>query len=220
MGTPMIDDLELKAVQQIRQETEQDFVQQRIAGLPGTLHQKLGRRSHRVSLCGALLPETATDELKKLQEKATSGDEVTFTADITTALKVQKMVIESFRAEQFVGPAGQVHYAMVLAESPPLPPPAEVSAFGGLGDFGLGDMGFDTDALSGALDSISEQAGALMDAADTALDAVQKLESLTKLADIGDVGNPIKPLTDKVGELSSLPSALSGLSDAIGALTG
>jgi hypothetical protein len=219
MGAPMIDDMELKAVQQIRQETEQDFVRQRIAGLAGTLHQKLGRRSHRVSLCGMLLPETATDDLKKLQEKAASGDEVTFTADITTALEVQKMVIESFRAEQFVGPAGQVHYAMVLAESPPLPPPAEVSAFGGLGDFGLGDMGFDTDALTGALDSISEQAGALMDAVDTALDAVQQLESLTKLADIGDVGNPIKPLVDKVGELSSLPTAVSGLADAIGALT-
>ena len=140
MGAPMIDDLELKAVQQIRQETEQDFVRQRIAGLAGTLHHKLGRRSHRVSLCGMLLPETATDDLKKLQEKAASGDEVTFTADITTALEVQKMVIESFRAEQFVGPVGQIYYAIVLAESPQLPPPAEVSAFGGLGDFGLGDM--------------------------------------------------------------------------------
>ena len=68
---------------------------------------------------------------------------MTFSADITTALEVQKMVIESFRAEQYVGPAGQIHYAIVLAESPPLPPPAQVSAFGGLDDFGLGDMGFD-----------------------------------------------------------------------------
>lgn len=220
MGAPMIDDLELKAVQHIRQETEQGFVQQRVAGLAGTLHHKLGRRSHRVSLYGMLLPQSATDDLKKLQEKAASGDEVTFTADITTALEVEKMVIESFRAEQFVGPAGQICYAIVLAESPPLPPPAEVSAFGGLGDFGLGDMGFDSDALNDALDSISDQASGLMDAVDTALDAVQQLESLTKLADIGDVGNPVKPLVDKVGELASLPAAVSGLAEAIGALTG
>ena len=86
MATPMIDDIELKAVQYIRQETDQDFTRQRVAGLSGTLHQKLGRASHRVVLTGYLLPATATDDLKKLQDKASSGDEVTFTADITTAL--------------------------------------------------------------------------------------------------------------------------------------
>jgi len=220
MGAPMIDDLELKAVQQIRQETEQDFVRQRVAGLDGTLHQKLGRRSHRVSLTGMLLPETATDDLKKLQQKASSGDEVTFTADITTALEVQKMVIESFRAEQFVGPAGQIHYALVLAESPPLPPPAEVSSFGGLGDFGLGDLGFDADALGDTLGDIADQAGNVMDAVDAAADAVKQIESLSKLADLADVGNPVKPVVDKVGELANLAPAMTGLAEAIGGLTG
>ena len=46
MGAPMLDDIELKAVQHIRQETEQGFMQQRIAGLDGTLQQKIGRHSH------------------------------------------------------------------------------------------------------------------------------------------------------------------------------
>ena len=100
MAVPMIDDFELKAVQRIRQETDQDFACQRIAGLDGTLHQRLGRASHRVLIDGYLLPATATDDLKTLQEKASAGAEVTFTADITTALSIQKMVIESFQAEQ------------------------------------------------------------------------------------------------------------------------
>src|SRR5215467_11139938 len=128
MPSPMIDDLELKAVQLIRQETEQDYRRQRIAGLAGTLHQHMGRRSHRVLLAGLLLADD-TDSLGKLQKKAASGDEVTFTADIATALDVEYMVIEAFSAEQTVGPAGQTTYAILLAESPKLPPPAEVSSF-------------------------------------------------------------------------------------------
>src|SRR6266498_1579956 len=110
MATPMIDDLELAAVQWMRQETEQGFARQRVAGLDGTLHQKVGRRSHRVFLAGVLLPATATDDLAALQEKAAAGAEVTFTADITTALEVDKMVVESFSAEQVPGAAGQFSY--------------------------------------------------------------------------------------------------------------
>src|SRR6185436_12739106 len=172
MPVPMIDGIELKAVQHIRQETAVGFVEQQIAGLEGTLHQKLGRRSYRVSLQGCLLATTATDDLATLQDKASKGEEVSFTADITAALNIEKMVIQQFRAEQTVGLQGQITYQMTLAESPPLPPPAEVSAFGGLDDFGLGDMGFDAGALGDVLSDIQDQAGAVMDAVDSAIDAV------------------------------------------------
>lgn len=217
-GTPMIDDIELKAVQWIRQETDQGFVRQKIAGLEGTLHQKLGRLSHRIILTGVLLPDTATDDLKKLQEKAAAGAEVAFTADITQALSIEKVVIESFVAEQQVGRAGQFAYTVTLAESPPLPPPAEVSAFGGLGDFGMGDLGFDPGALGGVLGDIANQAGALMDAANAALDVVQKLEGLANLANLADIQNPVKPLTDKVGDLSSIAEPMKNLAGALDSL--
>ena len=220
MATPMIDDIELKAVQYIRQETDQDFTRQRVAGLSGTLHQKLGRASHRVVLTGYLLPATATDDLKKLQDKASSGDEVTFTADITTALSVSKMVIESFRAEQHVGPAGQIAYCMALAESPPLPPPAELSAFGGLGDFGLGDLGFDPGALGDVLNDIQSAADTVMQAADSAISAVEKLSALASLGDLANVGNPVKPVVDKVAELGALGSTVQSLASTIKGLTG
>lgn len=219
MGAPMIDDIELKAVQHIRQETDQGFVQQRVAGLNGTVHQKIGRYSHRVMLAGFLLPESASDDLKKLQDKASTGSEVVFSADITTALSVDKMVIESFIAEQHVGPTGQIAYRIVLAESPPLPPPAELSPFGGLGDFGLGDLGFDPGALGDVLGDIADQAGAVMDAVDTALDAVQQISALANLADLANIGNPIKPLSDKVAELKGIGSAVDGLTTAIAGLT-
>jgi hypothetical protein len=211
VAVPMIDDLELNAVQWIRQESDQAYAQQRIVGLDGTLHQKLGRSSHRVIVAGFLVPATATDNLKKLQDKASAGAEVSFTADITTALSVQKMVIESFWAEQEVGPAGQTAYHIVLAESPPLPPPAEISSFGGLGDFGLGDLGFDPDALGGVLNDVASAAGDIMKAANAALDAVDKIKSLASLADLGSIGNPVKPLADQVGSLQAIGQAMQGL---------
>jgi phage protein U len=211
MATPMIGELELQAVQWIRNEIEQDFARQRVPGLEGTLHQKLGRRSHRVFLRGLLLPESATDDLEDLQEKAAAGDEISFTADITSALEIENVVIESFHAEQRVGAAGQIAYTLVLAESPPLPPPAEVSAFGGLDGFGLGDLGFDPGALGDVLGDIADQAGALGDLADAALAAVGQLEALAALGNLADQGNPVKPLADEVGALGDLGSDLAGI---------
>ncbi|MGE3956472.1 MAG: hypothetical protein AB7H96_07115 [Vicinamibacterales bacterium] len=220
MPTPMIDTLELLAVQRIRQQTRQDYAKHRIPGLDGEVHQRLGRRSHRVFLTGVLLPASAEDDLKTLQEKASSGEEVTFTADITTALAIDKMVIESFQAEQTVGPAGQVAYALVLSESPPLPPPAEVSAFGGLDGFGMGDLGFDAGALGDVMSAIEEQAGALGELADAAMQAVDQIQVLASLADFGDLGNPVKPLADSVKNVGAVAGLLAGAKDAATKLAG
>jgi hypothetical protein len=213
MATPMIDDLELKAAQLVRLESDQAFAQQRVAGLDGTVQQKVGRRSHRVVVSGVLLPDSAADDLKTLQDKTAAGDEVSFTADITTALEIEHMVIEALAAEQAVGPAGQYTYTVVLAESPPLPPPAELSPFGGLGDFGLGDLGFDPGALGDVLGDIADQAGAIADAVDAAVDAVQAVASLAALADLdlGDLTNPLKPVNDKIGDLSTIGTSVGGV---------
>ncbi|MEA2933137.1 MAG: hypothetical protein QOI56_1922 [Actinomycetota bacterium] len=219
----MIDDLELVAVQWVRQQTEQGFARSRVAGLDGVLHQKVGRASHTVVLSGMLLPATATDDLKALQDKAAAGAEVTFTADITTALEIDKMVIEWFAAEAVPGSAGQYSYTVALAESPPLPPPAEVSPFGGLDDLGgLGDLGFDD--LAGALGDIADAASAITGALDAVMDIADKVQGLAALAggigDLASLGSPLKPITDKIGELGSLPGQLAGLPGLLGGLTG
>jgi hypothetical protein len=218
MAVPMIDDIALTAVQWIRQESAQDYAAHQVAGLDGTVHQKLGRRSHRVALAGVLLGETAADDLMILQEKAAAGDEVVFTADISTALEVEKMVIASLAAEQDVGSGGRFSYCVELAESPPLPPPAELSSFGGLDDFGLGDLGFDTDALGGLMDDVLAQAGGIADAVDAALDAVEAVGALASLADLGDLSNPLRPLTDKIGELSEIGSGVVSAVDDLSGL--
>jgi len=214
MPTPMIDDIELRAVQWIRQESDNDFAAQRIVGLDGTHHQRLGRRSHRVHIAGRLLPDSAADDLQALQEKVAAGAEVGFTADISSALEIQKMLIESWAVEQTVGPSGQYAYRLTLSESPPLPPPAEVSAFGGLDGFG-DDLGFDLDALADVAAGIAAQADAVMAAVDAAVDAVQQVAALASLADLGSLGNPVKPVVEKLAAVDAIAERLGGLADAI-----
>jgi hypothetical protein len=220
MATPMIDDVELAATQCVRQEIDQAFVRHQVAGLDGTVHQKLGRRSHRVLLSGLLLTATAADDLKTLQEKAASGAEVTFTADIVTALEVEHMVIESLAVEQQVGIEGQYAYSVALAESPPLPPPAELAPFGGLDDFGLGDLGFDPGALGDLVGDIADQAGAVMDAVDGALDAVQALGALASLGDLGDLSNPLAGLTQAADALGGVGQRVGDALKDLGGLLG
>ena len=101
-----------------------------------------------------------------------------------------------------------------------MPPPAELSAFGGLGDFGLGDLGFDPGALGDVLNDIQSAADTVMQAADSAISAVEKLSALASLGDLANVGNPVKPVVDKVAELGALGSTVQSLASTIKGLTG
>jgi phage protein U len=215
-ATPLLGDVTLSAVQHIRQETDGDLVALRIPALDGMPHQRLGRRSHRVTLSGVLVGDTAADDLSALQKLARDGTETTFTADIVTALEVQNVVVESLAAEQVVGRPGQYAYTVVVAENPPLPPPAEVSSFGGLE--GFGDLGFD--GLDDVLSGIADQAGALTDALDSALDAVGAAAQLAGIGDLSGVGNPLKPLTDSVGAIGGVGDAVGGVLDQIKRILG
>jgi len=215
---PMIDDIELRAVQFIRQHSRADLAPAKVMGLGGRVHQNLGRDGHRVELSGMLFGESAQDDLAALQDKARQQAEVSFTADITTALDLDTMVIAALRVEQRVGRPRQFDYHLVLEESPPLPPPATVAPFGGLG--GFGDLGFDPGALGDVLSDVSGLAGDVMGAVDGALDAIEQLQALTGLADIAAVGNPLAPVTERVGELSSVGGAVGDLGSAVDLLTG
>jgi hypothetical protein len=173
-------------------------------------------------LAGLMLADTGADDLKALQDQARSGVEVTFTADIASALEIQQMVIESFVAEQVVGREGQYAYTITLAESPPLPPPAEVGGFGGLDELGLGGLGFDADlgAAGGLLEGIADQAGALTGALDSALDAVDQLTGLAAMADLAAVGNPLQPLTQTVDRFTAVGPRVTGVLERLQRLIG
>lgn len=211
MSVPLLGDISLEYVQQIEHWQDSGFTGTRIAGLAGELQQRSGRASHRVRIAGILFGEGVADALKKLQDATNAGEELTFAADITSALELQKVVIASLHVMELAGQPGRFSYDLTLAESPPLPPPAEVEGFGGLDDFGLGDLGFDTDLMGELGDLAGDVAGAVTDA----LDVIDQLGALANLGDLqlGNFMEPIAHTVDEMGEIATnFKNALNSLS--------
>ena len=209
---PLLGDIALEFVQRMEHSLDGGFVATRISGLPGELQQRSGRPSHRIRIGGVLLGEKAAADLGKLQTAAETGAELTFAADIASALELQQVVITGFRAVELAGHTRRFSYALGLAESPPLPPPAELDTFGGLGDFGLGDLGFDTDVL-GELEGI---AGEVSGAVDAAMEAVDQLSALANLDGLSLGAGVLEPVNASV---SSLTGIAGKFKDAAHALT-
>ena len=213
---PLIGDIALDAVQMISHQLDTGFAPMRIAGLDGEVQQRAGRPSHRIVIEGLLIGEGATDALGKLQAAASSGAELTFAADITSALDLSKIVIRGLAAEETAGRAQRIAYRLDLAESPPLPPPAEVSGgFGGLDGFGLDNLGLDPGVL-GDIAGLASQAAA---AVDQAMGAIDALSALASLADGGlDFGGMLDPLKATTDAMPAIASQFSAAAAALGAM--
>jgi hypothetical protein len=201
---PLLGDISLEYVQRIEHALDGGFSATRIPGLDGELQQRSGRPSHRVRIAGLLIGDAAREALGTLQAAAQTGEELTFAADIASALDLEKVVIRSFHAREAAGQPGRIEYQLVLVESPPLPPPAEVSGFGGLDEFGLGALGLD----AGVLGDIEALAGEVAGAVDQALGAVEALGALANLAASGGL--------DFAGVLDPLATATGGVQEVVG----
>src|SRR5690242_5836347 len=213
---PLLGDISLQYVQHIEHSLDAGFASSRIAGLEGELQQRSGRPSHYIRIEGVLIGDTTRDDLGTLQTAAQTGEELTFAADITSALDLQKVVIRSLQDYESAGRPNQINYRIELAESPPLPPPAEVSGFGGLDEFGLGDLGIDT----GMLGDLEDLAGDIASAAEQALGAVESLGALASLAASGglDFGGMLEPLNSTVDNMRNVASSFQDATRSLGGL--
>lgn len=211
-AVPLLGDISLPNVQRIEHRFDGGFERIRVASLPGELLQRVGRPSHVITLSGVITGDSAADDLAALQKAAAAGDEQTFAADITTALELNKVVITWFRAVALAGEPGRYAYELVVTESPPLPPPAEVEAFGGLGDFGLGDLGFDTDVLG----DLAAVAGDIADAAEAAMDVLGQLDALSGLADL-NLDGLLGPMNEQLETVTGLASTFRDAARVLGA---
>ena len=213
---PLLGETSLEYVQRIDHALDAGFAPSRIAGLSGELQQRSGRPSHRVRIAGLLIGESSRDALGTLQTAAQAGEELTFSADITSALDLQHVVIHSFEAHEVAGQPRRIAYQLDLVESPPLPPPAEVSGFGGLDDFGLGDLGID----AGVLDDIAGLAGEVAGAVDQALGAVEALGALASLAASGglDFAGILQPLDNAGSGVDEIAKQFQQATRALGGL--
>lgn len=208
----MLGDISLNYIQHIEQSLNGGFIPVQIPGMAGQVMQKTERHSYQINIQGVIFGESTNDDIETLQTAASEGEELTFTASIIDALEIQQVIINKFKIGEDSARPGFYQYSLSLLESPPLPPPAELSSFGGLDDFGLGDLGFDTDILS----DLSEQVGDITDAIDQATQLLDQLSALTNLDGLNVSGllEPMDSLADGVGSLGTeLGDALNNLLD-------
>jgi hypothetical protein len=193
--TPMLGDVELRAVQQIATAERRALVEHRVPGMAGNVFQDLGRSAARVALRGVLFSDTARDDLEGLRQRFHAGEPLSFTADITTATQIVDVLIEELRVVEVAGRPGTFTYDLVLRESPP-PPPQE-PALGGV------------------------DAGILGDAQASFGQALALADVVTSLGDTPDFGDPTAPLSgllDRFAKVTeALPGLLTSLTDEVGA---
>jgi len=206
----MIDDLALDYVTSARQRTLQRTLSMPVPGLDGDVQQGLGRASHEIEIAGVLVGEEVSDRLSELQEKAASGEEVPFTADIVNALEMETVIVIAAQFQEYAGRPGYYDYRLLLRESPPLPEPAELSTFGGLDGV---DLGFDTDILG----DINDMAGDLQGALEAVTDVLGDLEALAGLADLA-LGNPLTPVQEEAEGLGTSGGDAAGTAGNLSSL--
>lgn len=120
---PMLEDIELQQVQEIRAAEKQVLADHAVPGLEGGFLQRLGRRGTRILLRGILSGSEAREGLETLRGKFRDAVPVTFVADIATATEVQQVLIEEFIVRELAGKPERFEYSFTLCEYTPPPPP-------------------------------------------------------------------------------------------------
>jgi len=101
-----------------------------------------------------------------------------------------------------------------LVESPPLPPPAEIGGFGGLGDFGLGDLGIDT----GVLGDIASAAGDVASVVDKAKGAIEAVSAIANIAASGGLNfsGILDPMNKAVDGVKGITNGFQNAARSLG----
>lgn len=148
---PMLDDLELPQVQEVRTLELRALAEHKPPGMAGSLLQNLGRKPALLQLWGVASGPGARQFLESLEEKNRAATPVPFTADIVESAEIQNVVIRDLRLEELAGRPERFAYVLTLAE---LIVPAEPA------DAELGPLG----------DELAAEAAGLMDEITSALD--------------------------------------------------
>jgi outer membrane protein OmpA-like peptidoglycan-associated protein len=125
MARPVLDDLELQQVQLVAVHKDQVLHRHDVAALEGDFFQRLGRRATSVSLTGVLTGAEAGEALKQLRTKFRAAEPVSFAADITTATRVDSVLIEELRVRELAGRPERFAYEIKIREF--IEPPAPVT---------------------------------------------------------------------------------------------
>jgi hypothetical protein len=116
MAQPMLGEVELQLVQNILVDENQILNLHSIPALEGDFFQKLGRRISRITLTGVITGTESGEGLRTLREKFRAAEPVSFVADIATATKLDRVVIEAMDVRELAGKPERFEYALTLRE--------------------------------------------------------------------------------------------------------
>jgi len=189
---PMLGDWEVTGITAIRAVERRRLARMGIPGLDGDLQQDLGHESLAVEIHGSLQGDPLRDAfLTAVRERHLAGEPLAFVADIVTATKLERVLVEECEVLESNDWADHVRYRLVLREyvEPPEPPTP------------VDELGADLDA---DLDLL----------ADLGLTGLELPDLLGSVPSLGDPVAPVKPALDGVR------AATAGLGEAMGVLTG
>lgn len=128
---PMLDRVPLDQVQVIEGAQNEIVRQHKVPALEGDFFEDLKRRAGRVWVRGVLTGPSAAQGVETFRTKFRAAAPVGFVADIATATKVNKVLIEDMSIRELAGKPNRFEYEMMLVEfsSPskstaPSPPPS------------------------------------------------------------------------------------------------
>ena len=119
----LLDELELPLAQCIDVEDSQALVRHAVPGLDGDFLQRMGRRAARVAVTGVVTGPESRDGLERLRDKLRGTEPIDFVADIATATRVTRVLVEELDVRELAGRPERFEYAFLLREYNPPPPP-------------------------------------------------------------------------------------------------
>jgi outer membrane protein OmpA-like peptidoglycan-associated protein len=128
---PMLDRIPLDQVQVIAGDQNEILRQHKVPALEGDFIEDHRRRALRVRVKGVLTGRTAAQGIEILRTKFRAASPLPFVADIATATKINKVLIEDMSIRELAGKPNRFEYGMTLVEfissgksSAPSPPPS------------------------------------------------------------------------------------------------
>lgn len=171
---PMLDDLELPQVQEIRTHDLRSLAEHKPPGMSGSLLQNLGRRPTTLLLWGVASGPEARGFLTQLEDKFRAARPVPFTADIVDEAGIEQVRIVNLQLDELAGRPDRFAYVLTLREHLEPAEPEDTSFV-------------DDELLDDALGQIED----LVDGLDLGLDFATGLEQF------------VAPLTDLLARLQA-----------------
>lgn len=157
---PMLDDLALPQVQEIRTLELRSLAEHKPPGMSGSLLQNLGRKPAVLQLWGVAAGPDSKQFLADLEAKFRAATPVPFVEDIATSAAIERFAIRDLRMEELAGKPERFAYVLTLAEFIEPAEPATAEA-GLLDDDLLAEAAALMDEITAGLDLLPDFATGL-----------------------------------------------------------